>query len=126
LCLSALLPWAADVAFTLAGQPATYWAGEYATAREANPLAAWWLEVHPLAFVLGACLWAGMFSAFLLVRGSRPPALLVALSHGVGGSSWLVGVGRLGYVVPVLYLVLVERFVSWCHGGVEAERRSFP
>jgi hypothetical protein len=35
---------------TLCGQPAAYWSGEFTLVPEGNPLAAWLLTVHPLAF----------------------------------------------------------------------------
>jgi hypothetical protein len=45
---------AADGLITLWGQPAAYWSGEFRVVREGNPLAAWFLTVHPLAFVAAA------------------------------------------------------------------------
>jgi hypothetical protein len=53
-CLPAMVLCAADGLLTLWGQPAEYWSGGFALVREGNPLAAWLLTVHPLAFAVAA------------------------------------------------------------------------
>jgi hypothetical protein len=117
LCLSALAPYVLDVALTLIGQPAAYWAGAHDSAQEANPLAAWLMRAGPAVFGLAAGLWAVVFGVLLLFWRNRlvwPLAFVLALVHGVGAATWMVGEGWEGYIVPILYLVLVERLVRWC------------
>jgi hypothetical protein len=102
-----------DGCLTLWGQPAAYWAGDYAVVNEGNPLAAWFLAVHPLAFaasgvpyvllVAGAILW-------LPWRWSKTVAILVSLSHAIGVGAWtcvLMGEspGALTLLIPVLLAI---------------------
>lgn len=80
-----------DGCLTLLGQPTAYWGGDFSTVNEGNPLAAWLLTVHPLAFaaagvpytllVAGAILW-------LPWRWAEIAAVLVSLSHMFGVISW--------------------------------------
>jgi hypothetical protein len=91
LCLPAIVLCATDGCLTLWGQPAAYWSGGFAVVREGNPLAAWLLTLHPLAF--GA---AGVPYLLLVVctvrwlprRGAAVVAVGVAAAHAFAVVVW--------------------------------------
>ncbi len=95
LCLSALVPFAADVGITLAGQPKSYWTGDYTTAHEGNPLARWPLAYHPAAFVVAAVFAAAAYIT-VLVWGASWLALVLAFALVVG-IHWLFVPGYSGW-----------------------------
>jgi hypothetical protein len=93
LSLPAVVLCGADGCLTLWGQTARYWSGGYASVREGNPLAAWLLTIHPLAFA------AAGVSYLLAVVGlvlALPPrwaigvAGAVALAHAFAVATWAV------------------------------------
>src|SRR3954447_24772294 len=107
LCLPPLAACALDVGMTLQGQPPEYWAGEYALARELNPLAAVFLRYHPAAFALLAVAWAGTFclAIRLLPRGlAFVTAFGLTFGHSLGAGSWLLPHGPPGWALAVLLL----------------------
>jgi len=108
---------AADVALTLAGQTAAYWAGDHAAAVELNPVALVLLAVSPWLFVGLAVAWAAALGAGVLWW--RHPcaewlAVGVAFGHALGGSSWLIRLGPWGWFPVVGYLVLASQLSRWC------------
>ena len=122
LCVPPITLCAFDGCMTLWGQPAAYWAGDYATVQEGNPLAAWFLAVHPLAFaaagvpyvvlVAGAILW-------LPWRWSEAAAVLVSLSHMVGVIAWTdvlarESLGPWALLIPTSVVLLA---VAWWRCG---------
>lgn len=93
-----------DLAFTLAGQPASYWQ-DPGTAYEGNPLVAW---VMHRGIVLTVVCWLGFIAAcfalvtFLPGRGGSITLLAVILGAFTASASWLVGVFQCG--MPGLYV----------------------
>jgi hypothetical protein len=90
-CLPAVALAAADGCLTLWGQPEEYWAGGFQVVCEGNPLAAWFLKLHPLAFA------ASGVPYLLLVVGAvlalprwwaAGVAVAVALAHAFGAGAW--------------------------------------
>lgn len=110
--------WAADIALTLAGQSAAYWAGDYGQARESNPLAYPLLAASPWVFVGATALWGAAVSGVVLFwRHWATPwiGVLSALGHAIGGSSWLVRLGAgAGWGLAVAYLLLASQASRWC------------
>lgn len=108
---------AADVGLTLAGQPAEYWAGDYATAVEVNPVAYALLAVGPGVFVAFAVCWLAVLAAVVL-RWPHPLggwlAVGVAIVHAIGGSSWLAHSGGWGLVAASVYLAVAAQASTWC------------
>lgn len=106
---------AADVTLTLAGQPARYRAGDHAAAVEANPLALAVLALGPGVFTAAALGWAALLGV-LAVCWSHPLtgwlAAVAAALHVLGGCSWLVRHGVLGWALAVAYIVVASE-VSW-------------
>jgi hypothetical protein len=82
---------AADGFMTLAGQPAAYWEGDFAIVDELNPLAAWFLSLHPLAFAASGVPYLLLVAA-LIVRLPRPwsaaVAVVIAATHALGVVLW--------------------------------------
>jgi hypothetical protein len=96
LCLPPVVLCGLDGGLTLWGQPAEYWANGYKTFHEGNPLAAWLLTVHPLAFTaagLGYCLGVCAAVLWLPVRGSVAVMTLVSLAHAVAATTWVIALG---------------------------------
>ncbi len=107
LLLPAVCLFAGDISMTLAGQPATYWAGDYSTAAEYNPIVFPLLARHPALFVAGALLWLGLAAALVLLwRHSLTVwlAMAIALGSALGASTWLARHGAGGWILAVVYL----------------------
>ena len=108
---------ALDVAFTLIGQPESYWAGDRTTANEANPVAHPLLVAGPWLFGGLAAAWAAILAAVIVLwahRMSTALAMVVAFAHALGGSSWLLRSGDWGLAFAGGYLVLASQFCFWC------------
>ncbi len=108
---------ALDVTFTLIGQPNSYWAGDRRSANEANPIAYELLVVDALLFVGLALAWTALLGAVIVRwthRLSAALAMLVAVAHALGGSSWLLRSGEWGIALAGGYLVLASQFCFWC------------
>jgi hypothetical protein len=91
LCVPAAVLSAADGLITLWGQPAAYWSNGFATVCEGNPLAAWILTIHPLAFALSGLPYLALVAGLVLAL-PRPKAFAVAalvpLSHAFAVALW--------------------------------------
>lgn len=117
LIVPAWIAFAIDVGLTLRGQPADYWNGQYDLALEFNPLARPLLVAGPWVFA-GAAL-AGAIGLSLIVVLWRHPlanlaAAIFAVSHAIGGCSWLVAHGAWGWIAIVIYLITLSRIARWC------------
>ena len=119
LFLPAGLLFAFDVAITLHGQPAAYWAGDTAGANEANPIAYPLLAASPWLFVGLAALWLAVLGAVIVKwtsRWSHALAMGIAFAHALGGASWLLRSGDWGLAFAGVYLVFAAQFSIWCWG----------
>jgi len=90
-CLPAIVLCAADGCITLWGQPATYWSEGFRTVREGNPLAAYLLTVHPLAFALAGVPYLFIVVGTIMVLPRRWAAVVaagVASAHAFGVAGW--------------------------------------
>ena len=108
---------ALDVVLTLLGQDPVYWNGEFQTANEANPIARPLLATSPWLFGGLAALWASALAVVIVSwesRWSDRLAMVVAVSHALGGSSWLLRSGEWGFALAGGYLVLAAQFYYWC------------
>ena len=93
LCIGPAVLCVIDAGVTLAYQPSRYWHQGYQFAHDANPLARWFLEIHPLAFVAASLLWIPAFSAAILrlrFTTARLVALAILFGHAFGASTWLI------------------------------------
>jgi hypothetical protein len=92
-CLPALVLCVADGLLTLWGQPAAYWSGGFAAVREGNPLAAWLLGVHPLAFAAAGVPYLLVVLGAVMVLPRRWAAAVtvgVAAAHALAVGVWCV------------------------------------
>src|SRR4051794_6843375 len=90
-CLPAVVLCAADGLITLWGQPAAYWSGGFAVVCEANPLAAWLLSVHPLAFAAAGVPYLLVVIGTVMVlprRWAAVAAVVVASAHAFAVGAW--------------------------------------
>jgi hypothetical protein len=92
LCLPVVGMCGFDGCLTLLGQPADYWSRSYTVIREGNPVAAWFLTLHPAAFALSAVPY------FLVIAGvvnllprlwAVAFAFTVATGHAFAAAVWL-------------------------------------
>ncbi len=91
LCLPAIVLCAADGFLTLAGQPAEYWSGGFATVREGHPVAAWFLTMHPLAFAAAGVPYLLLVASavmWLPRRYAAVVAVVVASGHAFAVTTW--------------------------------------
>lgn len=118
LCAGAIGISAMDVAVTLLGQPATYWAQGYQFIREDNGLANWLLAVHPAAFLAGNLIWVCSYClaiGLLPLKAARTLAFTVMLGQGIAVSTWIVRYpfGPI-WVAALIYLIrLFGEKVVW-------------
>jgi hypothetical protein len=92
-CLPAIVLCAADGCLTLWGQPKAYWSGGFAVVREGNPLAAWLLTIHPLAFAAAAVPYLLVVLGAVIVlprRWAAAVAVGVAAAHAFAVGVWCV------------------------------------
>jgi hypothetical protein len=106
-----------DVALTLCGQSHEYWAGDHETALEGNPLALHFLRLGPGSFVLAAAAWTTVLA--ILILGwrhwiSTGIAMLEAIGHAVGGSTWIARSGGLNWLLAICFLLIAAEFASRC------------
>jgi hypothetical protein len=108
---------AVDVALTLSGQQAEYWAGDYGALIEGNPVAVPLLLRGPWAFLTAALLWC-VAILFILGRWRHPIAdwcaVLIAFGHALGGASWLIRHGVWGWLAAAAYIALAAEATAWC------------
>jgi hypothetical protein len=117
LLAPAAVTFVADVTLTLSGQPSSYWAGDYATAVEANPFAYPLLAFSPWLFATLAVFWMALLSGVILFwphPASGWLAVVLTVLHAAGGSSWLVQLGWWGIVAAIAYLALAAHVTGWC------------
>lgn len=109
LCLPVVIFSAADGLFTLYGQPHEYWSNGFATIREGNPIAAWFLRIHPIVFAASGAPYLALIAAavVLLPRlAAMGLALYIALAHAFAVGWWCVVLFERP-IFPVVAAVLV-------------------
>jgi hypothetical protein len=114
-----------DGAFTLIGQPASYWR-ETQTVHEANPLAKFFLETGWWAYAayIAAVIAVPWLVSIRVSRGTGWVIVLgVTLGGLFGGSNWLFYEWRLGLQAPILYSMALSFIVVWlCLKGNQAAK----
>jgi hypothetical protein len=122
-CLPAMVLCAADGLLTLWGQPAEYWSGGYALVREDNPLAAWLLTVHPLAFAASALPYLLVVSGTVMAlprRWAAAAAVVIASGHAFAAGLWCLVLFR-EPLLPLIGLGLVLLglgMLAWRRGRI--------
>ena len=117
LCLAPLLPKILDMTLTLAGQCAAYWNGDYSQVAEDNPLMRWFLEQHPLGFVVVSLVGMAFYVCliyWLPPKLGRLVALIAIVVHTYGAASWLmIGLGHYMYMGCLPLLVGARWVQEW-------------
>ena len=67
LCIPVIITDILDATVTMLGQSAEYWQGSYHLVNEANPIACWFLEIHPLANAVYIILDFGVISILIIL-----------------------------------------------------------
>lgn len=117
LCVAPLALYLVDIAITLLGQPATYWAGDHASVVEGNPVARAVMRIGPGTFALALLAWGVAFT--LVLAFWRHPlavvlAFVVTFAHAVCAGTWFLQAGPvLGPVLAIGLLVASERLLDW-------------
>lgn len=102
--------WAAflDGTLTLAGQPSSYLAGDFATANELNPIGYMALATSPWIFGIGLLLWMVAFcsvSFYCRELIATRISLTITAFHLLGAATWLLRM-KLG----ILWVILLASF----------------
>ena len=90
-CVPAVVLAVADGCLTLWGQPEAYWSGGFRAINEGNPLAAWLLGVHPLAFASAGVPYLLLVIAAVMALPrwwAVAVAKAIAPAHAFGVSVW--------------------------------------
>jgi hypothetical protein len=122
---------ATDVGFTLAGQPAAYWAGNFAIAIEGNPLVRPLLAHSPGWFVAAALAWLAMLSAIILWwpswawgwRVAVVVAVIHAMAHALASATWLARPGGWNWLLAAAYVAVTAELSWWCWRRAGRKRR---
>jgi hypothetical protein len=130
-CLPALVLCAADGFITLWGQPAAYWSGGFAVVNEDNPLAAWLLTVHPVAFAASAVPYLLLVFGVVMVLPRRWAAAVaggIASAHAFAVGVWCLVLFRQPlFPLAAGGLVLVALGVlTWRLGRVHSAEQAAP
>ena len=130
LCWLMTLTTTVDGAFTLNGQPASYWR-DTLTVHEANPLAKFFLETGWWAYAayIVALIAVPWFLSMRVPRGTGWVIVLGTTLGGlVGGSNWLFYEWRLGLQAPILYSLVLSVMIVWLllKGNQPAKPRELP
>jgi hypothetical protein len=115
LCWLMTLTTTVDGAFTLNGQPASYWR-DTLTVHEANPLAKFFLETGWWAYAayIVALIAVPWFLSMRVPRGTGWVIVLGMTLGGLfGGSNWLFYEWRLGLQAPILYSLVLSLMIVW-------------
>ena len=92
LCVPPILFALCDYAVTMWGQPKEYWAGDYESAIEANPLVLWCMNVHPALFHGLTFVWIASFCTLILKTPrvlARVTSLTISYTHASCAGTWL-------------------------------------
>jgi hypothetical protein len=126
LCVAPVVLCVLDNALTLAGQPARYWAGDYASREEFNPVMAWALERHPLVLAAQTTAWILLFCALIVVlplRLAKVLALALSFGNATGAGHWMTWKFDLYWLYPIHFLASAA-LVVWTWEKAGAEQRT--
>ncbi len=93
LCLPPVALAIVDGTLTLAGQSASYWAGNYGQVNEISPTFNHLLSYHPLAFAAGLLGWIVVLCGMILLMPQTlalTTSIAVTVGHTWGAMSWLL------------------------------------
>ncbi len=109
-----------DIIFTLLGQSPKYWEN-YQLAVDGNPLALFFLLIHPLLFLFFSLIWVSIVTC--LIKVLRFPwfiflGIAVILGHLWGSVTWVPSVltflknpwleAHWGWYISIIYIILLS------------------
>jgi hypothetical protein len=116
LCVAPFTSCLLDKSMTLLGQPARYWAGDYAKYYEGNPITAYFLARNPAAYLvytLVQFILYGLIIMLLPKRLAMITALAITILHFTGAATWIwLSWKYEGLIIPVLAF-LMAGLVVW-------------
>lgn len=121
-CLPAIVLCAADGLLTLWGQPEAYWSGNFASIDEYNPVAAWFLSLHPLAFAAAGVPYLALVVALVMWLPWRRLAVFVAVAVASGHALAAIMWCRILFhepaivLVPMAFVVASLAALAWQRG----------
>jgi hypothetical protein len=107
----------ADVALTLSGQPAEYWAGDFATVNEINPVGHALLRLGPWPFLGATAAWLAALVLLTLYwrhRLAEVAVKVLTVGHAVGGACWVARHGGWWFVAAAGFLGVAAVLTLWC------------
>lgn len=110
-----LLAFLLDWSLTLCGQPAEYWAGNYALTNEGAPFFRRLFMIHPLAAIAGQVVWVGLILELLVLLPEVLASILfifVVFGHMDGAYSWMIPAITVGRYQFSMGMVLAASIVS--------------
>ena len=115
LCLPIIVTDLMDATVTLLGQPPDYWKGSYNLVSEFNPIARWFMFIHPLGAVIYILLDIAAISFLIVVLPlmlSKVLSAFWAIGSAKAIYNWLVGPLHMGWwfsnlviLIPTIILV---------------------
>ena len=110
-----LFLWLLDVIVTLIGQSGGYWAGDFAEAKELNPLFFWFLSKGPEVFVVATVAYIFILIVILFLIPSRIAIMttyIASIVHMVGVASWMLQMNsRMAGIILVILLLISVKIV---------------
>jgi hypothetical protein len=124
LVLAAMVPYGCDIAITLYGQSNEYWKGDFSQTIEGNPIAHWILRFGPIPFAIFATTWASIIIFAIITFSQRYSvglSLMLVICHAIGFGSWLTAIQGWGWLLVVLWLIVMERWWGYCYTMAQQE-----
>jgi hypothetical protein len=115
--LPALVPFSIDIAATLIGQSKEYWQGDYSQVLEQTPIGLRLLQLHPLAFLAAAVVYAVTIATairWLPVTIAVWISLGYLIAHTSGVNSWIAWHPHHAILEP-LHNMGASGFAAWCY-----------
>lgn len=109
LCIPVIITDLIDITVTMLGQPAEYWNGSYDLVREFNPIARWFMVLHPAGALVYIILDILMISLLIIVLPMLLSKILSAF-WAIGSAkaiyNWLVGPLHMGWWMSNLVILI--------------------
>lgn len=115
LCLPIIVADILDGTETLLGQPAEYWNGSRNLVNEFNPMARWFLEIHPAALLIYVIFDLLIVSTLIMILPltiAKIFSVFWTMSGAIGLYNWLAGPLHMGWwksnlatLIPTIILV---------------------
>jgi hypothetical protein len=109
LCLPIIIADILDATVTMLGQPSAYWKGSYGLVNEFNPIARWFLAIHPAGIVIYTVLDMLVISILIILlplMASKTLSAFWCIGSAKAIYNWLVGPLHMGWWISNLVLLI--------------------